>query len=650
MRMRRVLISLTLVAMWGGCRPQEPEPPPDPSPGEAPVLSEKPLWTIEVPGPLRQSCFGHSIALGDVNGDGTWDLVVAAPPCTGMTGKGHLVLYAGEGASFSSEPVVAELDWRNPNPFANGRGGVVSIGDVNGDRFADILVRAQSAGTLVFAGGEELRAVLQEPLFRVPFLGIHVSGFLSDLDGDGLDDLVVTQGAGRVTYILRATPGAQEPFTQVRVFQELAARVIPAGDLNGDGRGELLRVTAEGSELFPGCGPDAPGVCEGGVSASRVWNAPEDVTAFFPDQDGDGHPEVLLSGAGRVQVHLFQPEGGVSPAPIWNLLGDAVFPGFGGAAMFAGDLDGDGQRTEFLLGSMGRLYAFFPQKALSAELRPAWAWPRSDSLGPGFPGYVRYAVVGAGDLNGDGYADLLAGLAPPQDQLAPTQATQPGRVVAFGGGRVPSGPSAPFLKEPRSCGLSSEGKPDVTVDADVLARTLYVEPRSFSEQSCEVTERCVGAPGNRRLLRFGVSIQNLGSGAVHIPSPEQRPDLYEFDACHQHHHLSGFASYELLDARSEVVAVGRKQGFFLVDLTPSCGDATPQAIREDESQGISPGWADVYSADYPCQWLDITDIPDGTYTLRVGVNKSGIVDELDVWPDSVDVKVKLSATSVEVLP
>ncbi|WP_158501499.1 lysyl oxidase family protein [Vitiosangium sp. GDMCC 1.1324] len=652
MKMRRAFVSISLVAVLGGC-PTPPEPVGPPPEEQGPSLSDTPLWTLEAPASLRQSCFGFSIALGDVNGDGHQDLVVAAPPCPGMTGKGSVVIYAGNGASFASEPVIAEVDWQNSNPSASGRGMVVSIGNVNGDRFADILVRSQYTGTLVFAGGEDLGKVLQTPLFRVPFLGVHYVGFLSDLDGDGLDELVSAQGAKRTVSIYRATPGAEAPFKLVKTFPDTLLRVLPVGDLNGDGRRDVLFGASSGSALYQGCAPEAAGVCEGGLSVAPAWKAPEAVVGFFPDQNGDGFPEAVLSYQylGRVAVHLAQPEGGLSPTPIWSILGDAAYPSVSAPFYFVGDLDKDGKETEFLLGAPGRLYAFFPNQALSSELRPDWAWPRSDALGPEFPGFVRYAPIRAGDLNGDGYADIIAGLAPPYDMLAPTTSPRPGRVVAFGGGRRQSSSPEPFLRAAASCGLAmSGGKPDVTVDADVISRSVYAERRSFSETACEVVERCVGAPGDRRLLRFTVAIPNLGSGAVHIPSPEERPDLYEFDSCHQHDHLVGFARYELLDAHNEVVTVGRKQGFALTDIVPYCGDAPEPFMAVDGSQGISPGWADVYVADYPCQWLDITDVPDGTYTLRVGVDRNDLIDEDDVRPNSVDVKVKLSSGTVEVVP
>ena len=37
-------------------------------------------------------------------------------------------------------------------------------------------------------------------------------------------------------------------------------------------------------------------------------------------------------------------------------------------------------------------------------------------------------------------------------------------------------------------------------------------------------------------------------------------------------------------------------------------------------QGIQAGWADVYGAHLDCQWIDVTDVPAGIYTLEIEVN------------------------------
>ena len=114
----------------------------------------------------------------------------------------------------------------------------------------------------------------------------------------------------------------------------------------------------------------------------------------------------------------------------------------------------------------------------------------------------------------------------------------------------------------------------------------------------------MGGPGERRLLRFSSSIQNLGRANAIFPPIAENPDMYEFDACHGHDHLRNFATYELRGEGGQGVLSGRKQGFALVDTTSYCTDAEPQAFYDP--MGISAGWADIYTLDTPCQWVDIT--------------------------------------------
>jgi hypothetical protein len=85
-----------------------------------------------------------------------------------------------------------------------------------------------------------------------------------------------------------------------------------------------------------------------------------------------------------------------------------------------------------------------------------------------------------------------------------------------------------------------------------------------------------------------------------------------------HHHVKDYASYELLDSTG-VVLTARKQSFCLEDtqpIQPGVASSNYSCLR----QGITRGWADVYSRYLPCQWIDVTGLPSGAYTLRVVVN------------------------------
>jgi hypothetical protein len=65
---------------------------------------------------------------------------------------------------------------------------------------------------------------------------------------------------------------------------------------------------------------------------------------------------------------------------------------------------------------------------------------------------------------------------------------------------------------------------------------------------------------------------------------------------------------------------------------------------------ISPGWADIYTSDLPCQWLDVTNVPDGAYSLRVAVDTRDIVDQDDRLPDFADVKLSIQGELVKLEP
>jgi hypothetical protein len=59
------------------------------------------------------------------------------------------------------------------------------------------------------------------------------------------------------------------------------------------------------------------------------------------------------------------------------------------------------------------------------------------------------------------------------------------------------------------------------------------------------------------------------------------------------------------------------------------------------SQGIQAVWADLYGADLDCQWIDITDLPPGSYELVVSVNLSRTFEEVTFDNNTTTVPVTI---------
>ncbi len=167
-----------------------------------------------------------------------------------------------------------------------------------------------------------------------------------------------------------------------------------------------------------------------------------------------------------------------------------------------------------------------------------------------------------------------------------------------------------------------QGIPDLQFVAAEMTQTVLVTQNDFRPDACEVIEGCVGAAGGRTLLRFDTVSANRGTADLVVgvpPPPGESNDVFEWSPCHMHHHVKNYASYELLDATGTVVLTARKQSFCLED-DENIKPGVPPHGYSCTDQGITRGWADVYSRYLPCQWIDITDVPAGTYTLRVVVN------------------------------
>jgi hypothetical protein len=174
------------------------------------------------------------------------------------------------------------------------------------------------------------------------------------------------------------------------------------------------------------------------------------------------------------------------------------------------------------------------------------------------------------------------------------------------------------------------GSPDLQFVADRMTSTVIVTSDVFADDDCAVLEGCVGAAGRRTLLRFDTVTANRGTSdlVVGVPPPAGESNaVFQWSPCHMHHHVANYASYELVDSAGTTITA-RKQSFCLEDGEQVQVGAQPHGYS-CVNQGISRGWADVYARGLPCQWIDITGMAPGAYTLRVIVNPLQTIPESD---------------------
>jgi hypothetical protein len=284
--------------------------------GGSPVVKlVNPAGTTDVQAYAPAFRGGVRVAVGDINGDGTPDLVTAAGPGGGP----HLKVFDGKtGAEvrsfFAYDPAF--------------RGGVeIATGDVNRDGYADLITGAGPGGgahVKVFSGkdGSELKSFYAfDPTFRG---GVFVAS--GDLNRDGYDDIIAGMGAGG-TPTVRVTDGrTNSPLTEFAVFESRfgGGVRVASGDLNGDGVDDLIAAAG------PGGGPR--------VRALDMKNGAVLSDRFVADPSFRGGVRVgtlTESGNGEVEVFARTRSGdtvsavGYTPTSGGNLFDQKLWVGDG---------------------------------------------------------------------------------------------------------------------------------------------------------------------------------------------------------------------------------------------------------------------------------------------------------------------------------
>jgi hypothetical protein len=134
-----------------------------------------------------------------------------------------------------------------------------------------------------------------------------------------------------------------------------------------------------------------------------------------------------------------------------------------------------------------------------------------------------------------------------------------------------------------------------------------------------------------------------------------RVGTFAFHPSHDHWHLEDFASYEVLKDGA-VVRASEKVSFCLADWVDVVDDGLEHSAErtylgcsQTRPQGISVGWGDIYGWYLPDQWVDVTGLPNGVYTLRSTVDPAGRIREVDESNNAASVTFRLRGTVVSIL-
>ena len=411
-------------------------------------------WTAS--SPLDDTYFGWPVAsAGDVNGDGFDDVVVGARRYDGgIEVEGQASLYLG-----SASGLTTDARWTaESEQYGGGMGSAVAAaGDVDGDGFGDVVVGAygydngdDNGGRAYLymgspqglAGDAAWTAMSDE---ENGYFGVS-AGSAGDVNADGYDDVVVGAygienegtGEGRAYVFLGSPSGlAATAAWTAWIAESESSRASfgysasSAGDVNGDGFADVVvgAKDYENGEYGEGKAEVYSG-SSSGLETSPAWSAElDEQSAAFGrsvapagDVNGDGYDDVVVgapgSGSssfslGRAYVYLGSQEG-LATSAAWIAESSQEEDYFGASVASAGDVDGDGF-ADVVVGAFyyetggyqaGGAFAYLGSAAGLAT-DPAWtaAPAQSGQEGASFGA----SVASAGDVNGDGYADVVVG-------------------------------------------------------------------------------------------------------------------------------------------------------------------------------------------------------------------------------------------------
>ena len=377
---------------------------------------------------------------GDVNNDGYADIIIGAPHYdNGQSDEGRAFVYHG---SSTGLPTIANWSVESNQEGAQMGVSVSTAGNVNGDTYDDVIIGANlfdtddgtDAGRVyVFHGSSS--GLSMTPDWTADgdtddaLLGEAVST-AGDINNDGYDDVIIGAPGwtikGRV-YVYHGSSSGLSLSADSTYFDSnvtnLGVSVDTAGDVNGDNYDDVIMGASFSSTyaggvafLHYGSSTTLSPTADWATGITQTMAGYGLAVSSAGDVNNDGYSEIIvgapdydtdiISDTGKVFVY-HGSSSGPSTIEDWSIEGEIEFAAFGNAVDNAGDVNGDGFSDvvigAFAYDNIGRAYVY-QGSTTGLGTSPEWFADGEQS----FTGFGA-SVGGAGDVNGDNTDDIIIG-------------------------------------------------------------------------------------------------------------------------------------------------------------------------------------------------------------------------------------------------